>query len=165
MRGTAWVNAFQAAMFLSFGAAALVVIGRGMGGFSSAVESLLATPTTSLLTRERISPWFFFSYTFVPLSTIAFPHISIFCLTARRMAQFRPTVVLYPSAFSQSGCRASFSASRQTRSATRRELRRSSRHARLGGSAHLSVADRAALRRQASGDDVVLVMLERFAPL
>jgi SSS family solute:Na+ symporter len=97
MRGTAWVNAFQATMFLSFGTAALVVIGRGMGGFSSAMESLLASPATApLLTRERISPLFFLSYTFVPLSTIAFPHISIFCLTARRMAQFRSTVVLYP---------------------------------------------------------------------
>ena len=41
-----------------------------------------------LLTRERVSPLFFFSYTFIPLSTIAFPHITIFCLTARRMAQF-----------------------------------------------------------------------------
>ena len=97
MRGTAWVNAFQATMFLSFGAIALIVIGRGMGGFSVAMESLLAAPGTApLLTRERISPQFFFSYTFIPLSTIAFPHITIFCLTARRMAQFKPTVVLYP---------------------------------------------------------------------
>jgi hypothetical protein len=36
------------------------------------------------------------SYTFIPLSTIAFPHITIFCLTARRMAQFRRTVIFYP---------------------------------------------------------------------
>ena len=34
MRGTAWVNTFQTVLFLSFGAVALVVIGRGMGGFS-----------------------------------------------------------------------------------------------------------------------------------
>src|SRR5512134_72565 len=97
MRGTAWVNTFQTVLFLSFGAVALVVIGRGMGGFSSAMESLLASPATApLLTRERISPLFFLSYTVIPLSTIAFPHITIFCLTARRMAQFRRTVIFYP---------------------------------------------------------------------
>ena len=55
---------------------------------------LLPPPESPLLTRERISPMFFLSYTFIPLSTIAFPHITIFCLTARRMAQFRPTVIL-----------------------------------------------------------------------
>ena len=34
MRGTAWVNAFQTVLFLSFGAVALVVIGRGHGRVS-----------------------------------------------------------------------------------------------------------------------------------
>ena len=48
-------------------------------------ERCSASPATApLLTRERVSPLFFFSYTFIPLSTIAFPHITIFCLTARR---------------------------------------------------------------------------------
>src|SRR6266487_6014703 len=37
MRGTAWVNTFQTILFLSFGAIAVVVIARGMGGFSSAM--------------------------------------------------------------------------------------------------------------------------------
>ena len=41
MRGTAWVNTFQTVLFLSFGAIALVVIGRGMGGFPAAIQSLL----------------------------------------------------------------------------------------------------------------------------
>src|SRR5205823_2825876 len=36
------------------------------------------------------------SYTFIPLSSIVFPHISIFCLTARRLSHFKKTVVLYP---------------------------------------------------------------------
>ena len=61
------------------------------------MEALLASPQTApLLTRERISPLFFLSYTVMPLSTIAFPHITIFCLTARRLAQFKRTVILYP---------------------------------------------------------------------
>src|SRR5712691_12076639 len=49
MRGTAWVNTFQTILFLSFGAIAVAVIGRGMGGFSSAMESLLASPSTAPL--------------------------------------------------------------------------------------------------------------------
>src|SRR6476646_10235988 len=97
MRGTAWVNTFQTILFLSFGAVALVLIGHGMGGFGVAMEALLASPRTApLLSRERISPLFFLSYTVVPLSTIAFPHITIFCLTARRLAQFKRMVIVYP---------------------------------------------------------------------
>ncbi len=53
MRGTAWVNTFQTVLFLSFGAVALVVIGRGMGGFQTAMESLLASPSTAPLLTAR----------------------------------------------------------------------------------------------------------------
>ena len=97
MRGTAWVNTFQTVLFLCFGAIAFVVIGVGMGGFGRRCEALLASPATApLLTRERIPPLFFFSYTFIPISTITFPHISIFCLTAKKMDQFKKTVIFYP---------------------------------------------------------------------
>jgi solute:Na+ symporter, SSS family len=97
MRGTALVNTFQAILFLAFGTTALLVIGGAMGGFRSAIEAMLATPElTPLLTRERVSPAYFFSYTFIPLSSIAFPHICIFCLTAKRMGHFRRTVIAYP---------------------------------------------------------------------
>src|SRR6185437_9903727 len=97
MRGTAWVNTFQTILFLSFGAIAVAVIAAGMGGFRQAIEGMLATPSQApLLTRERVSPLYFFSYTFIPLSSIAFPHIGIFCLTARRLDHFRKTIVLYP---------------------------------------------------------------------
>jgi SSS family solute:Na+ symporter len=78
MRGTAWVNTFQTTLFLVFGGIALGVIGWGMGGFSSAVEALAASPQSFLLTRERVSPLYYLSYTFIPLSSIAFPHITIF---------------------------------------------------------------------------------------
>src|SRR6266852_7126002 len=97
MRGTAWVNTFQTILFLMFGTIAVIVIGTGMGGFRRAMESLLASPATApLLTRERVSPLYFFSYTFIPLSSIAFPHIGIFCLTAKRVGHFKKTVILYP---------------------------------------------------------------------
>ena len=97
MRGTAWVNSFQTVLFLVFGAVALGLIGSSLGGYSQAMNGLLESgATASLLTRERVSPQFFLSYTFIPLSTIVFPHIMIFCLTARRMTQFKKTVIYYP---------------------------------------------------------------------
>jgi SSS family solute:Na+ symporter len=43
-----------------------------------------------------MNPYYFFSYTFIPLSAIAFPHMAIFCLTARKMESFKRTVVFYP---------------------------------------------------------------------
>lgn len=97
MRGTAWVNTFQTLLFLGFGAIAVTLIGQGMGGFTSVTERLLRNPATaSLLTREKFSLAAFFSYTFNPLSAIAFPHIAIFCLTARKVTQFKRTVIFYP---------------------------------------------------------------------
>jgi solute:Na+ symporter, SSS family len=97
MRGTAWVNAFQTVLFLTFGLVAVAVIGNGMGGFPATAEKLLGDAKTSyLLTREKFPPLSFLSYTFNPLSAIAFPHIAIFCLTAKKMTQFKKTVMLYP---------------------------------------------------------------------
>ena len=111
MRGTAWVNTFQTILFLLFGAVALIVIGVGMGGFRTAAQAMLAAPALRrLLTRERISPLYFFSYTFIPLSAIAFPHILIFCLTAGRWASSRRRSSSTRSASWRSGCPVSFSA-------------------------------------------------------
>ena len=168
MRGTAFVNAFQTVLFLSFGAIALMVIGRGMGGFPAAMESLLASESTApLLTRERVSPWFFFSYTFIPLSTIAFPHIAIFCFTARRMGQFKRTVILYPLCILAIWLPCVFLgvAANALRDVPRIEQKLEARTALAALPPSASAEERAALRRQSAGDDVVLVMLERFAPL
>jgi SSS family solute:Na+ symporter len=167
MRGTAWVNTFQTVLFLSFGAVALVVIGRGVGGFPAAIESLLASPSTApLLTRERVSPLFFLSYTFIPLSTIAFPHITIFCLTARRMAQFRRTVIFYPLCILAIWLPCVFLgvAANAMRDVPRIQQKLDARAELAAAPASMTADDRAALRRQAAGDDVVVVMLERYAP-
>jgi SSS family solute:Na+ symporter len=167
MRGTAWVNSFQTILFLSFGAAALAVIGHGVGGFKTAMESLLASPATApLLTRERVSPIFFLSYTVVPLSTIAFPHITIFCLTARRLVQFKRTVVVYPICILAIWLPCVFLgvAANAMRDVPRIEEKLEARHA-LAVAPDLNEAERNALRRTAAGDDVILVMLEHFAPV
>jgi SSS family solute:Na+ symporter len=168
MRGTAWVNAFQTVLFLSFGAVALVVIGNGMGGFGPVMESLVADPSTSaLLTRERVPPLYFLSYTFIPLSTIAFPHIAIFCLTARRLVQFKRTVVFYPICIVAIWLPCVFLgvAANTMTDTPRIAAKLQARQALAAAAPTMSPDTRADLRRQASGDDVVPIMLDWFAPL
>lgn len=110
MRGTALVNAVQTVMFLLFGSIAVYIVARGQGGAAGLIEPLLgrldgvsdggvpltASDTAHQLTRERIGRWYYMSYMLIPLSAIAFPHIAIFCMTARRLANFKATIVAYP---------------------------------------------------------------------
>lgn len=168
MRGTAWVNAFQTTMFLTFGLAAVAVISYGMGGFGTAIERMMASQLSSpLLTRERISPLYFLSYTFIPLSTIAFPHITIFCLTARRVGQFRRTVVLYPLCLLAIWLPSVFLGlvANQAREVPRIEQKLDARRALATGGAMFSPGEREQLRKTAAGDDVIPLLLEHYAPL
>jgi SSS family solute:Na+ symporter len=167
MRGTALVNTFQAVMFLGVGALAVFVIGRGIGGFGDAVADVAASPSSYLLTRERVSPLYFLSYTFIPLSSIAFPHISIFCMTARRMSQFRPTVVLYPLCMLAIWLPSVFlgvMANRAT-DVPAIQSKLEARAALAAGGAALTEKERTALRARAAGDDVILRVVEHYAPI
>jgi SSS family solute:Na+ symporter len=97
MRGTALVNTFQTILFLCFGAMAFILIGNALGGFDSIMNELKSSPKTAmLLSREKIPAEEFFSYMFIPLSAIMFPHIAIMCLTAEKVSHFKKTVVFYP---------------------------------------------------------------------
>jgi solute:Na+ symporter, SSS family len=97
MRGVAWVNALQTVLFLCFGAIAFYLISRNLGGYDRIMAEIAADPKDSaLLTRARISPQEFFSYTFIPLSAMMFPHMAIMCLTAEKVTSFKRTVVWYP---------------------------------------------------------------------
>jgi SSS family solute:Na+ symporter len=168
MRGTAWVNTFQTILFLVFGAIALVVIGAGMGGFKSAVNALQASPATApLLTRERISPYYFFSYTFIPLSAIAFPHIAIFCLTARKMAQFKKTVIFYPLCIMAIWLPCVFLGVMANRVQDVPAIRAKveARRVLATQGKNLPPEQRDQLREQSAGDDTLLLLLQRFAPL
>jgi SSS family solute:Na+ symporter len=168
MRGTAWVNTFQTILFLSFGAIAVAVISAGMGGFRQAIESMLASPATApLLTRERISPWFFFSYSFIPLSSIAFPHIGIFCLTARRLSHFRRTVVLYPLCMLAIWLPSVFLGVVANRAVDVPSIRTKveARATLAAEGPTLTPERRDQLRAAASGDDVILRLVEGYAPL
>lgn len=168
MRGTAWVNTFQTTLFLLFGAIALGVIGAGMGGFSKAVSELASSPATSaLLTRERVSTLYFFSYTFIPLSSINFPHMIIFCLTAERMQHFKKTVVLYPICMLAIWLPAVFLgvAANRAVEVPAIQAKLEARRTLAAQSATLSPDQKIELRRTAAGDDVLVRLLEFYAPL
>lgn len=97
MRGTAWVNALQTAMFLCFGTIAFILISKNLGGFEQIIGRLSADPkTAALLTRQKIPVEEFFSYTFIPLSAVMFPHMAIMCMTAKKVSAFKKTVIFYP---------------------------------------------------------------------
>ena len=168
MRGTAWVNTLQTVLFLCFGAVALIVIGSGMGGFTSAVEALQSSAATRpLLTRERVSPLFFFSYTFIPLSSIAFPHIAIFCLTARKMVQFKKTVIFYPICLVALWLPCVFLGVMANRMADVPQIQQKieARSTLAVEGARMTPSERDEVRAKMSGDDVLLLLLERYAPL
>jgi SSS family solute:Na+ symporter len=168
MRGTAWVNTLQTVLFLIFGTIAVVVIGAGMGGFSAAMESLAGSASTApLLTRERFAPLYFFSYTFIPLSSIAFPHIGIFCLTARRLSHFRKTVILYPLCMLAIWLPSVFLglSANAAREVPAIESKLEARAELASAGPTLAPAERDRLRAQASGDDVILRLVDGYAPV
>jgi solute:Na+ symporter, SSS family len=160
MRGTAWVNTFQTLLFLSFGALIILIVGRGIGGFGAAAESLAASPLyRHLLTRERFSPWVYFSYTLIPLSSIAFPHILIFCLTAKRMEQFKKTVIVYPLCIAAVWLPSVFLGVMANHMHDVPEIQ-----AKLEARQQLAIAPTAETRAKSRGDDVLLLVLGHYAP-
>ena len=63
------------------------------------MQKLANNPKTRfLVTREKMPPQTFWSYTLIPLSSIMFPHMAIMCFSARRMSAFKRTVIAYPIA-------------------------------------------------------------------
>ena len=168
MRGTAWVNTFQTVLFLAFGAAAIIFIGVSIGGFPQAMERLLDAPDSApLLTRERVPARFFFSYMLIPLSSIMFPHISIFCLTARKMSQFKKTVIFYPLCILAIWLPCTFlglTANAMT-DVPGIESKLEARATLATEYETLSSVETAELQRAAAGDDVIILMLEYYAPL
>ena len=168
MRGTAWVNTFQTTLFLVFGAVALGVIGYRMGGFSPAIAAMKGSPVLSTwLTREKISPLYFFSYTFIPLSSLTFPHITIFWLTARRMGQFKKTIIFYPLCLLAIWLPATFLGliANQAKEVPAIAAKLEARSQLAIGGATLTAGERQELRARAAGDDILPRLLEHYAPL
>ena len=129
---------------------------------------MLATPSQApLLTRERVSPLYFFSYMFIPFSAIAFPHIGIFCLTAKRLSHFKHTAIAYPLCLMAIWLPSTILGVVANRAtdvpAIERKLEARQMLATPGAS--LTPDERQALRRQADGEDVVIQLLHHYAPV
>jgi SSS family solute:Na+ symporter len=168
MRGTAWVNTFQTVLFLVFGFIVIIVIGYSLGGFGKTIEAMSSTPATApLLTRERISPFYFFSYTFIPLSAIAFPHILIFCLTAKKMVQFKKTVIFYPICIMAIWLPCVFLGvvANNSKDIPAIKEKLEARRVLVAEGKNKTPEQRDELREKAAGDDVLLRLLDRYAPL
>ena len=168
MKGTALVNAVQTTMFLLVGTTAFLIIGYGMGGFSGAIAEMLATPSQApLLTRERVSPLYFFSYMFIPFSAIAFPHIGIFCLTAKRLSHFKHTAIAYPLCLMAIWLPSTILGVVANRATEVPAIERKLEARRMLSSpdATLTPDQRQTLRRQADGEDVVIQLLHYYAPV
>jgi SSS family solute:Na+ symporter len=99
MRGIVWVNVFQTILFLLFGVVAVMVISHNLpGGYGALFSKMATTRAGALLARDRIPQEEFWSYTFIPLSSIMFPHMAMMCLSAKKMSAFKNTVIAYPIA-------------------------------------------------------------------
>jgi len=128
----------------------------------------LGSPATApLLTRERVSPLYFFSYSFIPLSSIAFPHIAIFCFTARRLEHFKRTVVLYPLCMLAVWLPSVYLGvvANVAKDVPAITAKLDARSTLTTAGSTLSADERDRLRDQASGDDVIVRLLEGYAPL
>ena len=114
-----------------------------------------------------MSPRFFLSYTFIPLSTIAFPHIIIFCLTARRMQQFKKTIVFYPICILAIWLPCVFLgvAANAMHDVPEIASKLDARALIAAADPSMTAAQLAQLQEAANGDDVIILMLEHYAPL
>lgn len=100
MRGTAWANTFQTAVFMILGIVTFYVVAtRLVPGETSFLESLRAASQAvdeEKLTRTGISKMKFFTYMLVPLSVGMFPHVFQHWLTARSASAFKLPIVAHP---------------------------------------------------------------------
>ena len=96
LRGTAWVNTFQTAMFMLLGAVTAILIVTKLGGVGPALDRIAESRPELLVRGDAIAPLRLLTYTLIPLSVGTFPHIFSHWLSARRAATFKVPIVLYP---------------------------------------------------------------------
>ncbi len=102
MRGTAWANTFQTAVFMVLGLVTFVVIADQVGGRDGFLENLqaatqqVADKHPEKLTREKLPPMVFLSFMLIPLSAGMFPHLFQHWLTAKSAETFKLPVIVHP---------------------------------------------------------------------
>jgi SSS family solute:Na+ symporter len=96
LRGAAWANTFQTAVFMVTAVVAFVVISSKLGGLAAASQRVLEMRPERLVRSDAIAPLEFFTYWLIPLSIGMFPHVFQHWLTARSAKSFRLTLVAHP---------------------------------------------------------------------
>lgn len=98
MRGAAWVNTFQTAVFLIGGLAIFLVIAYSLGGFGKATSAVI-DKYPELMNRSKM-PWQkFFSYGIIcALAVPVFPNVFSRLLTGKSAMELRKIVLIYPFA-------------------------------------------------------------------
>ncbi len=95
MRGTAWANAFQTAVFMVLGVITFFVIADKLGGADAATAAVLKLHPEKLVFEKLTQPEYF-SYLLIPLSVGMFPHVFQHWLTARKASNFKLAIVAHP---------------------------------------------------------------------
>ncbi len=102
MRGTAWTNVFQGALFLAFMVLAFFLMARSLGGLRAAMERVREVdPELLRIDRSRglFAPRAWSSWGLVISTTvIAFPHMFARLMAARDDAAIRQVCRIYPLA-------------------------------------------------------------------
>lgn len=96
LRGAAWANTFQTAVFILTGLLAFWLISSKLGGLAAASRQVLETHPERLVRLGSITQPEFFTYCLIPLSIGMFPHVFQHWLTARSAKTFRLSVVMHP---------------------------------------------------------------------
>ena len=96
LRGTAWVNTFQTLVFMVLGAATVIVIIGRMGGLEALLARAAEEQPQLLVRGDLHSKLRWITYSFIPLSAGMFPHMFMHWLSAKKVENFRLTLVAYP---------------------------------------------------------------------
>ncbi len=96
LRGAAWANTLQTAVFIITGLVAFMLISSKLGGLAAASQKVLETHPERLMRSGSIAQLEFFTYCLIPLAIGMMPHIFQHWLTARSAKTFRLSVVMHP---------------------------------------------------------------------
>lgn len=96
MRGTAWANAFQTAVFMLLGVVTFFTIANALGGPAAATAAVVERAPEKLVHRGAISQPEYLSFLLIPFTVGALPHVFQHWLTAKSASTFKLPIVGQP---------------------------------------------------------------------